>query len=167
MKTIRTFLILAFLAAALPAAAQTSPGVPFVIQPAVVSAIANGTVTRNSGTLPICNAMDVLLNITTTGTATGTLSVYVEDSPDGGVTWDDLISSNTFALGASVITQRFFVSGYIASTATSGSAAAAETLAAGTTRQGPFGYLFRVREKMASASGSPVGATYTITAVCK
>lgn len=156
---------LAVLLCSTPVAAQ--PGTPFVIQPAQVSAITNGTTTRNQSLLPPCHALDVLLNITTTGTATGTLTIFVQDSADGGTTWDDVISSNTFALGAAVITQRFMVQGSIASTITSGSAAAREALAAGTTRQGPFGDRLRVREVIASASGSPVGATYTITAVCK
>lgn len=139
-----------------------------VVQLPQVSGIAATTVTRNTITgLSRCTMLDVLLNITTTGTATGTLQIYLEDSVDGGTTWDDMVSSNTFALGAAVVTQRFFVNGSIASTATSGSAAAVETLAAGTTRQGPFGDRIRVREKVSGPSGSPVGATYNITAVCK
>jgi hypothetical protein len=137
----------------------------FVIQPSQVSGVAATTLTRNTVTLPPgVYAVNVLLRITAGGTATGTLTIFIEDSPDGGTTWDDVVSSNTFALGAAAITQRFFVQGAIASTATSGSAAAAETLAAGTTRQGPFARLWRVREKIATPSGSPVGATYTITA---
>ena len=163
MKLFRIILALALLAVALPAWAQQL----VTIQPAQVSAIANGTTTRNISSLPPCMMLDILLRISTTGTATGTLTVFVEDSVDGGTTWDDMVSSNTFALGAAVTNQRFFVNGYIASTATSGSVAATEALAAGTTRQGPFGDRLRVREVIASASGSPVGATYTITAVCK
>lgn len=154
---------LAVLLCGAPAAAQQT----IMIQPAQVSAIANGTITRNVTQIPNCSVLVVLLNITTTGTATGTLTLFVQDSADGGTTWDDLISANAFALGAAVITQRFFVQGLIASAATSGSVAAREALAAGTTRQGPFGDRLRVREVIASASGSPVGATYTITAVCK
>lgn len=163
MKLTRILLVLAGLALARPASAQQT----VTIQPAVTSAIVNGTTTRNISTLPNCMVLDVLLNITTTGTATGTLTVFVQDSVDGGLTWDDMISSNTFALGAAVINQRFFVNGYLLTTATSGAAAAREALAAGTTRQGPFGDRVRVREVIASASGSPVGASYTITAVCK
>lgn len=147
---------------------QTRTPSLITLQASQVSGVAATTVTRQTTTgLTACKTLDVLLNITATGTATGTLTIFVEDSADGGTTWDDVISSNTFALGAAVVTQRFFVNGYIASTATSGSAAAAETLAAGTTRQGPFADRFRVREKIATPSGSPVGATYTITAVCK
>jgi hypothetical protein len=136
----------------------------FTIQPSVVSGVAATTVTRNQVTTPPGYAVNVLLNITAGGTATGTLTIFIEDSADGGTTWDDVVSSNAFLLGAAAITQRFFVQGAIASTATSGSAAAVETLAAGTTRQGPFGRLWRVREKLTGPAGSPVGATYTITA---
>lgn len=163
MKTIRALLFLFVIGWALPASAQAT----ITILPSTVSAIANGTTTRNTVVIPRCEVLDVLLNITAGGTATGTLTVFLEDSADAGTTWDDVISSNTFALGAAAIRQRFFVNGLIASTATSGSNTAVETLAAGTTRQGPFGDRLRVREVIASASGSPVGATYTITAVCK
>lgn len=156
-------LVLGVLCLARPVAAQQL----LTIQPAQVSAIANGTTTRNTIVISNCNVLNVLLNITTTGTATGALTVFVQDSFDGGTTWDDMISSTSFALGAAVTNQRFFVNGLIASTATSGSITAREALAAGTTRQGPFGDRLRVREVIAGASGSPVGASYTITAVCK
>lgn len=147
--------------------AQAQPAV-LTIQPSQVSGVAATTLTRNIVTLPSnATSADVLLNITAGGTATGALTIFIEDSADGGTTWDDVVSSNSFALGAAVITQRFFVNGLIASTATSGSAAAAETLAAGTTRQGPFSPMWRVREKLTGPAGSPVGATYTITAVVK
>jgi hypothetical protein len=137
----------------------------FVIQPAQVSGITATTVTRSQVTLPQgVYSVNVLINITAGGTATGALTIFLEDSADGGTTWDDVVSSNSFALGAAAITQRFFVQGAIASTATSGSAAAVETLAAGTTRQGPFARQWRVREKLTGPAGSPVGATYTITA---
>lgn len=137
------------------------------IQAAQLSAVANGTVTRNQVVLPNCNVMDVLVKFTTTGTATGSVGLFLEDSADGGTTWDDLISSNLFVLGSAVSSQHFFLNGLIASTATSGAAPAVETLAAGTTRQGPFGDRLRVREVFSLASGSPVGTIYTITAVCK
>jgi hypothetical protein len=136
----------------------------FVIQPSTVSGVAATTVTRNQVTIPAAFAVNVLINITAGGTATGALTIFIEDSTDGGTTWDDVVSSNSFALGAAAITQRFFIQGTIASTATSGSAAAVETLAAGTTRQGSFARLWRVREKLTGPAGSPVGATYTITA---
>lgn len=162
--------LLALLNVAVPSYAQTQTRTPVVInlQPSVVSGVAATTVTRATVTgMTACKALDVLLNITAGGTATGTLQIFVQDSPDGGTTWDDVFASNTFALGAAVTNQRFFISGFIATTATQGSVAAVETLAAGTTRQGPFADRFRVREKVSAPSGSPVGATYTITAVCK
>jgi hypothetical protein len=160
----RTLTILALLlACALPAAAQQT----ITIQPAQLSAVANGTTTRNTTTLPNCNVLDVLYSFTTTGTATGSVAVFLEDSADGGTTWDDLISGNLFVLGAAASKQHFFLNGLIATTATSGAAPAVETLAAGTTRQGPFGDRIRVREVISLAAGSPVGTVYTVTAVCK
>lgn len=161
----RALLALVLVGLARPASAQLA-GVPFTIQPSQASAIVNGTVTRNQVALPPCNVLDVLLNITGGGAATGSLTLFVQDTADGGTTWDDVISSNAFALGAAVITQRFIVNGLIASTIASGSAAVREALAAGTTRQGPFGNLLRVREVMAGII-TPTAATYTITAVCK
>lgn len=144
--------------------------VPLVLQPARAALIVNGTTTTNTvfiGVTTAVSSIDILMNISTTGTATGTLQVWLEDSADGGVTWDDLVSSNTFAFGAAIITQHFFLTGDIATTGTQGAAAAVETLAAGTVRQGPFGDRIRVREKITAIGGSPVGPTYTITAVFK
>lgn len=149
----------------------------FTIQPSQVSGIAATTLTRNTVTLPLNTLeLNILLNVTAGGTATGTLQIWLEDSVDGGTTWDDVISSLTFALGAAPVTQRFMVSGRIlaqtittaaATNVTQGSATTNETLAAGSARQGPFGVLWRVREKITVPSGSPVGATYTITAALK
>jgi len=131
---------------------------------ATTTTVATFTLPPSPGQAPI---LQVLLNITAGGTATGSMTIFIEDSEDGGTTWNDVISSNAFALGAAVITQHFYVQGHIASTATSGAAHAVETLTAGTTRQGPFAPLMRVREKITGPSGTPVGATYTITAVLR
>jgi hypothetical protein len=146
------------------------------IQPSQVAGITSATTTRNTVVLGAFaySRVDLLINITGAGAATGTLQLFVEDSADGGTTWDDLVTSLTFTFGGSLITQRFFISGLLVpstiTTATStnltqGSAAAVETLAAGSARQGPFGDTLRVREKVSGASGSPTGPTYTITAV--
>lgn len=170
---IAAFVVLVLL---MPYCALAQPSF-MTIQASQVSGVAATTLTRNTVTLPALPAgagAEFLLNITAGGTATGTLQIWLEDSVDGGTTWDDLCSSLTFALGGAAVTQRFFVSGQIvpstittaASTnITQGSVAAAETLAAGSCRQGPFGSVLRVREKVSGPSGSPVGATYTITGV--
>jgi hypothetical protein len=176
MRTIARSLTAALfvLALARPVAAQPS----FItIQPSQVSGITATTVTRNQVTLgqQSYNSAEMLLNVTAGGTATGTMQIWIEDSVDGGTTFDDLCSSLTFALGAAVTTQRFFITAYGTAPATittaaltnltQGSAAAVETMAAGSCRQGPIGSVLRVREKITGPSGSPVGATYTITAV--
>lgn len=140
-----------------------------LLQPSQVSATANGTTTRaTTSGLDVYTDLDILINFTAGGTAVGgTVQLFLEDSSDGGTTWDDLASSNAFTIGGSAATQHFFIAGKIATSATQGGAAAAETLTAGTVRAGPWGNQLRVREKIASANTITVGATYTITAVVK
>ncbi len=138
------------------------------LQPSTVSGIANGSKSLQTTILAEgVNAIEVLINITAAGGATGTLQLFIQDSCDGGVTWDDLISSNTFTFGAAITRQRFFISGEIATTATQGSANQLQALGAGTVRGGPFGDRLKVVEVVSGASGSPTGVTYTISAVAK
>jgi hypothetical protein len=147
------------------------------LQASQVSAITNTTTTRTTTTgLGKYKHLDILVNITGAGVATGTLQLFLQDSADGGTTWDDLCSSLTFAFGASVTRQRFFVNGELIpstiTTATStnttqGSANQVETMGAGSARQGPWGDQIRVREVVSGVSGSPTGVTYTITCVAK
>jgi hypothetical protein len=136
------------------------------LQGSQTSGVANATTTRTTTTgLGIyCEAL-ILINVTGGGVATGTLQLYLEDSVDGGTTWHDLVSSNTFTFGAATTTQLFAVSGRLATSLTQGAAATVETLAAGTVRQGPFGDRIRVREKVSGIGGSPTGVTYTISGV--
>lgn len=77
------------------------------IQASQVAAITNGTTTRTTTFLQNTGAKDVafLLNITGAGAATGTLQVFLQDSLDGGTTFNDLAAFNTFTFGASVTTQ--------------------------------------------------------------
>lgn len=139
-----------------------------VLQASQVSAVVNGTTTRATTTgLGDYESCDVLLNITGAGAATGTVQVFIEDSADAGTTWDDLISSNTFAFGSALVRQHFFITGQIATSGTQGGNNSLETLAAGTVRNGPWGDRVRVREVITLISGVPTGATYTINAVCK
>lgn len=162
--------VLCVLGSAAPVRAQA-----FVtLQPAQTSGITNTTTTRAATTWPQSfSSMELLVNITAGGTATGTLQMFVEDSCDGGTTWDDLVVSNTFAFGAAVITQRFWVNGLLipssittltSTNLTQGSAAAAETAVGPYARQGPWCPQLRVREKVSAVAGSPAGPTYTITA---
>lgn len=172
------FLLIALLvvAAFTPASAQVGFQ---VLQPPTVAGIAATTLTRQMtilGQVPI-GAMDVLINISAGGTATGTLQLFIEDSVDGGVTWDDLIASLPFTFGAAPITQRFFVAADVsvpavittatATNITQGSIATAEVLAAGSARQSPLGDRLRVREKVSGPAGSPVGPTYSISVVMR
>lgn len=158
-----------------PAAAQV-----MTLAPLTTTQVVNGTVTVNQVTLPAPEAgifsMDILIRIVTPGAATGTIQLFIEDSVDGGTTWDDLVSSNTYALGAAIVTQHFFlvaesgppavITGAVLANITQGGPAAAETMAAGSARQGPFGAILRVREKFSGAV-APTAATYIITAVIR
>lgn len=83
------------------------------IQPSTTSAITNTTTTRNVlqvGASGYTHAA-FLVNITGGGAVTGTLNLFIQDSLDGGSTWNDLIAANTFTFGASPVTQRFTLYG--------------------------------------------------------
>lgn len=138
------------------------------LQASQTAATSNGTTTRTTttGLGKYCD-IQILINITNGGAATGTLQLFLEDSFDGGTTWNDLVASNNFTFGAPVITQIFSIAGRLATTQVQGSAAQQETLTAGNVRQGPWGDRIRVREKVSGVSGSPTGPQYTITAVFK
>lgn len=141
---------------------------PLTLQASQVSGTTNATNTRTTTTgLGKYTDLQVLINITGAGAVTGLLQIWLEDSSDGGTTWDDLVSSNTFAFGAALVKQQFAISGRVATTKVQGSAPQQETLAAGQVRHGPWGDRIRVREKVSGVSGSPTGVTYTITAVAK
>jgi hypothetical protein len=151
-----------------------------LVQPPITAAIVNGTITRKQN-VPVGDDkyenLNFLLNFTAGGTATGSVQIFVQDSSDGGVTWDDLVSFNLFVFGSAPAAQRAIVAGSIApSTQTAGGALAAvvegsapaqETLAAGSVRHGPFGNLLQVREKVTLIAGGPVGPTYTINATAR
>jgi len=124
------------------------------------SSIGGGTVFAG---LQNYDSLLFLINVTAAGTATGTVNIYIQDSWDGGTTWDDMVSSVQLTLGTTTGTQRFAIQGRIATSITQGTAVSNAALAAGTVRSGPFGERIRIREKVAGTSGSPVGATYTIT----
>lgn len=147
-----------------------------------VSLVADGTVTVPVGDTKADSYAGVqnydsvlfLINVTDAGTATGTVTLFIQDSWDGGTTWDDVVSSAAITLGMTAGTQRYWVQGRIApavhttttsTLSTQGSAVSNAALAASSARVGPFGDRFRVREKVASASGTPVGCTYTITMI--
>lgn len=127
-----------------------------------LTAASNGDV---FGGLQNYDSLLVLINVTAAGTATGTINIWVQDSWDGGTSWDDMVASANITLGTTTGTQRFIVQGRIATTATQGSAVSNGALTAATVRGGPFGDRIRVREKCTSPSGSPVGCTYSIAVI--
>lgn len=126
------------------------------------SSIGGGTVFAG---LQNYDSLIFLINVTAAGTATGTVNIYIQDSWDGGTTWDDMVSSAQLTLGTTTGTQRFVIQGRIATTITQATAVSVAALSAGTVRTGPFGDRIRIREKVAGTSGSPAGATYTITMI--
>ena len=138
------------------------------LQASQVSAIINGTTTRmTTAGVEAYRDLAILINITAGGAATGTLQIFLQDSWDGGTTWDDLVASNTFAFGAAIITQRFVISGRLVTTLTQGSAVSNGVLAAGTVRNGPWGDRIRVQEVVSGIAGGPTGVTYVISCVAK
>lgn len=141
---------------------------PVVIQLASdqVSGIADGTVTRAiySG-LEHYDALLVLIRVSAAGTATGTVNLYLQDSWDGGTTWDDVLASSNITLGSTTGVQRFVIQGRIATSITQASTVSNAALSAGTVRSGPFGDRVRLQEKVSSASGTPVGCTYHVTLI--
>ena len=141
------------------------------LQSSQVSAITNTTTTRaTTAGLEQFTDIDIEINITNGGAATGTLQLFLQDSRDNGLTFDDLLSSNPFTFGtaAGPATKFIFtISGRIASSRTQGAAPQQEQLAQGTVRSGPWGDRIQVREKVSGVSGTPTGVTYTITAVMK
>lgn len=138
------------------------------LQASQVSAVTNTTTSRTTTTgLGIYTDAVILINISGGGAATGTLQLFLEDSCDGGSTWNDLVASNTFTFGASTTTQRFYLMGRLATSGTQGGAQAIESLTSGTVRLGPWGDRIRVREKVSGTSGTPTGPTYSISAVFK
>ena len=85
----------------------------------VVSRTTNGSSVINSWQgLHNFDSMLVLINVTNAGTATGTLTLFLQDSWDRGVTWDDVLASTGITLGTTTGTQRFVIQGRIASTIT-------------------------------------------------
>lgn len=138
------------------------------LQASQTSGVVNATNSRTTTTgFDTFVDLAILLNITNGGAATGVLNLYLQDSLDGGTTWDDVVAFNPFTFGAAVVTQRFIISGRVASSGVQGNAAQQEALAAGSVRFGPWGDRLRVREKVSGVAGSPTGVTYTITAVAK
>ena len=138
------------------------------LQASQVAGNANATTTRTTTTgLGKYTTALILVNVTAGGAATGTLQLFLQDSVDGGTSWNDLISSPTFAFGAAGTTMVFTLNANIASTIAAGTAQAIETMPASQSRTGPWADRIRVREKVSGVSGSPTGPTYTITAVFK
>lgn len=146
-----------------------------ILQPSITSTIVNGTVTRNSGIrIPdFVEMISILLTLAAGSVVTGNLNLFLQDSVDEGVTWDDLVAFSTFAFGAAAVTQRALIqcsgipSTILAAAVTNitqCSPAQQEAMAAGTVRQGPIGSLFRVREKVSAIAGGPTGVTYSIFA---
>jgi hypothetical protein len=107
-------------------------------------------------------SLSFTIRIIDAGDATGTVQWFVQDSSDGGQTWDDVVSSETYAFGASVTSQRFYVALGIAFAGTQGSAVSNLALTAGDVREGPLGSRVRIVEQVSSISGTPSGPEYVI-----
>jgi len=145
-----------------------APPPSVTLQASQVAGNTNATTTRTITTgLGNWVAGTILINVTSGGVATGTLQIFLEDSFDGGTTWDDLIASAPITFGAAGATQVFSINGNLATSQAQGSPQTQETLGAGAAmvRLGPWGDRIRVREKVSGVSGTPTGPTYVISAV--
>lgn len=107
------------------------------------------------------------ITMLTQGAITGTVQWFMQDSSDGQ-TWDDVISSNTFAFGAALTSQRFSVALTIAAAYqpagafTQGGPVSNLALAAGTIRNGPVASRLRIVERVTAIAGTPTGPQYRI-----
>jgi len=150
-------------------------GVQQALENSQTSATAAGTTNRTTTTgLGFYEDIYILLNITGNGTGTGTLNLYLQDSPDGGTTWNTLVAFNTYTFATGLLTQQqFWVSGKqepssittASSTLLTQGSAPASTQTPPYARQGPWGDRIRVVEVVAGAN--TVGVIYTIQAVLK
>lgn len=100
------------------------------------------------------------ITMLTTGAITGTVQWFLQDSCDGGNTWDDVLASNTFAFGAALTSQRFSVALAVAFAGTQGGAVSNLALPVGTVRLGPLGSRVRIVERITLIAGSPVAPQY-------
>ena len=114
------------------------------------------------------------ITMLTTGAITGTVQWFLQDSCDGGNTWDDVIAANTFAFGAALTSQRFSVALSIApvilpagTPVVQGGAVSNLALAAGGVRTGPLGSKIRIVERITLIAGSPVAPQYRIGLTAK
>ena len=147
---------------------DVSSSAQITLQASQVAAVVNGTTTRTI-TTGLGNYVDaiILINITAGGVATGTLTLYLQTSYDGGITWDDVCASNPFSFGAAGTTQVFAISGRISTSISMAAPQSLDAMTPGNMRVGPWGDRLRVREKVSGVSGTPTGATYTINGVFK
>lgn len=136
-----------------------------LIQDRVSSVTDGSAVIAEYGGLQNYDSLLVLINVTAAGTATGQVNLYVQDTWDGGTSWDDMAASGNISLGTTTGTQRFVIQGRIATTITQGTAVSNGALTAGTVRSGPFGDRIRILEKVGSTGGTPVGCTYSVTII--
>lgn len=87
-----------------------------------------------------------------------TLDVYIQASPDGGTTWQDVAAQRFTAIG-----KRVFNLSQIATPGTSTLATSDAALASGSQVQGPFGDRLRVKHVF-SAGGSTGSFVYSVSA---
>ncbi len=140
----------------------------------VAPVVNNDTVIHSRDNVEAELGLRLDITMLTTGAITGTVQWFLQDSCDGGQTWDDVIASNTFAFGAALTTQRFSVALSIApvilpagTPVTQGGAVSNLALAAGGVRTGPIGSKIRIVERITAIAGSPVGPQYRIGLTAK
>lgn len=130
------------------------------------SAIANGNTVLFERQLDVDQGINLTIKYLATGAATGTVQFFLQDSNDGGLTWDDVVASKTFAFGTAIVTatnetERYLVALSIDTGITQGSVVSSLALSAGTVRKGPLGGRIRLVERITGVSGTPTGCQYS------
>ena len=129
------------------------------------AAVTNGNTVIFDRPADVSQGINLLIKYLATGAATGTVQFFLQDSNDGGLTWDDVVASKTYAFGTAIVTatnetERYLVALSIDTGITQGSVVSSLALSAGTVRKGPLGGRIRLVERITGVSGSPTGCQY-------
>ena len=123
--------------------------------------------TSSSQTLPPrCKGLVFLLNVTNADTdANDTLDVYIQESPDGGTTWND-IAHFAQILGTTAAGKQQAIINCEAEPEIEVAAPADATMAVSTVRQGPVCSPIRVKYVIVDG-GSDADQTFTFAVTCQ
>lgn len=111
---------------------------------------------------PGIKALFFLLDVTALATDAGdTLNVYIQESPDGGTTWNDIISFAQYA-GNSIASNQLAVLNCEAAAETEIGATQDGALAAGSVRQGPVASFLRAKYVIVDSGDADQSFTFSL-----